>query len=74
MMKGWKTWAAGIALILTGIGRMLNYVEMIGGDVDIAVLQAAITHGLEMVGAGLAVIGIGHKVEKQAPKPPPPEE
>lgn len=74
MMTGWKTWAAGIALILAGVGRMLTYFEMVGGDLDVATVQAAITHGLEMVGAGLAVIGVGHKVEKlQQPKPPPEE-
>lgn len=55
-MKGWKTWAAGIGTILLGISQgALSLAGQGYGD-----LQTAI----QTIMAGLAIIGIGHKIEK----------
>lgn len=50
-MKGWKTWIGG--LIMVGVGAYL----IATGEVE---------KGLESIGAGAAIIGIGHKIEKAA--------
>jgi hypothetical protein len=55
-MSGWKTKAGGIGLIATGIGILINCYSS-GNWEDAGQGIAAIT-------AGLAAIGIGHKVEK----------
>jgi len=55
-MKGWKTWVAGIGTILTGVGQLAMALSG-QGDVD---FNSAIT----TITAGLAIIGIGHKIEK----------
>lgn len=48
-MKGWKTWTGGLVLI--GLGAFL-------------LATGHIEAGIAKIGEGVAVIGIGHKVEK----------
>ena len=60
MMTGWKTWASGIASILSGIVAILLAITG-EGDGDLMA-------GISLIIAGLAILGIGHKVEKAAPK------
>lgn len=50
-MKGWKTWVAAVGSILWGVGGLVAGVH----DPDTC---AAFVTG------GLALVGIGHKVEK----------
>ena len=62
-MTGWKTWVGGIGLILSGAGAILvsfNFETMTFGE--------GLNQGLAMIGAGFAALGIGHKIEKSAPK------
>ena len=59
MMSGWKTWAAGIGTILTGLG-MIGMAISAEGGFSFDNLQA----GVQTVLAGLAVIGIGHKLDR----------
>ena len=56
-MSGWKTWAAGIGGILSGLGMIGSALG--GGD-------ASINDGVQLIIGGLAIIGIGHKIEKAA--------
>lgn len=56
-MSGWKTWAGGIALILSGAALGIVGVTQ---DFDMTKMAA----GVAMIGKGLADIGIGHKIEK----------
>ena len=58
-MQGWKTLAAGIGTILTGLGMLAAAVSAEGGF-SFDNLQA----GVQTVLAGLAVIGIGHKLDR----------
>ena len=55
-MSGWKTWAAGIGSILAGLGMMAQSLSG-QGEVDF-------NGAVQMIIAGLAIIGIGHKIEK----------
>lgn len=48
-MKGWKTWAAAAALAILGI------IDIVDND-----MQA----GVEKLTGSLALIGIGHKLDK----------
>ena len=57
-MSGWKTWAAGIGMILAGIAQGLMSISGQG--------EGDITSAIQTVTAGLAVIGIGHKIDKAA--------
>jgi hypothetical protein len=52
-MSGWKTWVAAAGAILWGVGGWLA--EQHGPDVAIGFITG-----------GLALIGIGHKIEKAA--------
>lgn len=54
-MGGWKTWASGIASILSGVVVIINSVLGEGGE---------IMEGVALIIAGLAILGIGHKIEK----------
>ena len=55
-MGGWKTWVGGGGMILAGIGQCA--MAFAGqGDADI-------TGGVALISGGLAVIGLGHKIEK----------
>jgi hypothetical protein len=49
MMHGWKTWAAALAMAILGV-------------VDIFSDQPET--GIEKIVAAMALIGIGHKIEK----------
>lgn len=55
-MTGWKTWAGGIAGILTGLAIVISALS--SGD------YSHISEGVLAISGGLAVIGIGHKIEK----------
>lgn len=57
-MTGWKTWAAAIGSIASGVGLIIAglFADPIDG--------AKIGEGWTLVLAGLAMIGIGHKIEK----------
>lgn len=57
-MGGWKTWVAGIGTICTGLGMIAAGVTAEPMDLDL------IVKGVTTVMAGLAIIGIGHKIEK----------
>jgi hypothetical protein len=57
MLSGWKTNASGYALIMTGMGQILNG---LAHDLDWNMVIAGFTNA----GTGLGVLGIGHKVEK----------
>ena len=58
-MGGWKTWVAGIGTILTGLGMIAAAATKEGGFS----FEAA-QGGVQTVLAGLAVIGIGHKIDR----------
>lgn len=62
-LAGWKTKTAGLGMILIGLGNIVTAVAPVlgGGEIDGVQLNA----GLAMVGTGLGVIGIGHKIEKK---------
>jgi hypothetical protein len=51
MMKGWKTWLAAAISIIYGVGGWIT--DLHGPDKMVA-----------FVTAGLALVGIGHKIEK----------
>lgn len=57
-MSGWKSKAAGVGAMLTGIGMMFTGVLKDTIDMDL------IKTGWEMMLGGLAVLGIAHKIEK----------
>ena len=61
-MTGWKTWVAGIGSMVAGVGTIISALgsDMPAGD--------GISSGIGMIVAGLAVIGIGHKIEKGGSK------
>lgn len=68
-MKGWKTWAGGLVLILPGLaeilfgaGILIN--EVVNGTFSTDAGIGHIKTGSLGVGAGLAAIGVGHKIEK----------
>lgn len=58
-MQGWKTWAGGLSLILAGLGQIIGSM-----DFETFTFGEGLNAGILMIGNGLAVIGIGHKVEK----------
>ena len=60
-MKGWKTWAAAIGTILTGLGMIAGGLSKEGG-LSFENVQA----GILTVTGGLGLIGIGHKLDKTA--------
>jgi len=57
-MKGWKTKLAGIGTMLLGVGQIVKAVS----DADWQAGQ----QGFAVVMAGLAILGIGHKIDKAA--------
>ncbi len=59
-MSGWKTKAGGIGMILTGAGSILTALS--GAD---GFSFDSIQGGIALITGGLAVLGIGHKIEKQ---------
>ena len=58
-LTGWKTYTAGAGAILTGLGMIAAAVSKEGGF-SFDNLQA----GIQTVLAGLAVVGIGHKLDR----------
>jgi len=58
MMSGWKTWVGGLGMIATGIGTV------IGGILAEPLDWAAVEKGIALIAGGIAVLGIGHKIEK----------
>ena len=48
-MKGWKTWLAAAGFAALGIS------QIVGGDM---------AGGIQRIVEGLAIIGLGHKLEK----------
>ncbi len=50
-MKGWKTWAAALAMAVLGA---------------LDIKQGDMAGGAQKIAAGLALVGIGHKIEKAA--------
>lgn len=56
MMSGWKTWAGGSGLILSGMAMIAKAISE--GTLD------GIQEGVALISAGLGAIGIGHKIEK----------
>ena len=56
-MSGWKTWTAGIGTILLGVGQVALAVSNPEAGTDVST-------GVHTVLGGLAIIGIGHKIEK----------
>ena len=58
VMSGWKTWAGGIGVILGGLAIIVK--EIADGTFNFA----NIMQGVTVIGGGLSVLGIGHKVEK----------
>jgi len=57
-MHGWKTWVAAIGAMATGISMIA---AGIAGD---AVNPEQIWTGILTFVGGLAMVGIGHKIEK----------
>jgi sulfite exporter TauE/SafE len=60
-MTGWKTKAAAAGLILSGLGMIIAGIVAEVTDVT------KILEGWTLIMAGLAALGIGHKIEKAAP-------
>jgi hypothetical protein len=59
-MTGWKTKYGGAVVIVTGLGICMTAISFDPFAVD----GEKITAGVGMIGAGLATLGIGHKIEK----------
>ena len=59
IMRGWKTWTGAAVLVLTGVAKVVGAVQNFP-DVNGADLK----DGLEIVGAAIAIVGIGHKIDK----------
>lgn len=57
-MTGWKTWTAAIGSIASGIGLIIA--GLISDPID----GTKIGEGWTLILAGLALVGIGHKIEK----------
>lgn len=63
MMKGWKTWTGVIGAVLTGIA--VQYLGVDAGVVsDTTDKVMDLLEAAQVAFAGLAAIGIGHKLEK----------
>lgn len=58
MMKGWKTWVAGLGAIFSGLGIVIHCIT--SGD------YSKFNEGLMLIWTGLGMIGIGHKIEKNS--------
>jgi uncharacterized membrane protein YczE len=73
MMDGYKTYFGGAVLMLLGLCKILLGVAGVVGQMypdvgapamDMDAVNTTFQTGAGMFGAGLAAIGIGHKVEK----------
>ena len=63
-MTGWKTWVAAIGSMASGVAMIAQ--AFIGDVIQMDKVQ----EGVLLIIAGLALAGIGHKIEKAAPKEP----
>jgi len=59
-MGGWKTWASGLSAFCTGL------VALIAGAVSDPIDPVKIWAGILACAGALGVVGVGHKVEKNA--------
>ena len=57
-MNGWKTTLGGVSSILTGLAVFAKAYS--DGTLDIHTMQT----GMGFISAGIAAIGIGHKLDK----------
>ena len=57
-MKGWKTWAAAIGGFATGISLVAT--GLVAEPLD----PGQIYQGIMTIIGALAIVGIGHKIEK----------
>lgn len=64
-LTGWKTLAAGLSSIATGLGLLING-AMGCFDPAVGCNGENLTEGITLISLGLGMIGIGHKVEKAA--------
>ena len=55
-MKGWKTKAGAIGMILAGVSKIMDAIA--GGTLE------GIEEAIILVSMGLGTLGIGHKIEK----------
>ena len=58
MMRGWKTWVAAIGAAATGVSMIA------AGVVAEPVNPDMIWQGVMTISGALAIVGIGHKIEK----------
>ena len=58
-MKGWKTWTAALGLMLAGAGKAL---QALTAEIP---EPGALMEGVQLVLSGLALVGLGHKLEKR---------
>ncbi len=63
MLNGKKTWLGGIALIITGLGRIAE--AYYGGGMPAVLAGDVLNEALASIGAGIGIIGVGHKLVKQ---------
>ena len=59
MINGWKTYVAAAGTILTGLGMIASGLTKEGGF-----SFENIQGGVQTVLAGLALVGVGHKLDK----------
>lgn len=59
LASGWKTRIGGIGVLAAGIASIASTIA--SGEFSLHAIQEALT----LVGAGLGVLGIGRKMEKQ---------
>lgn len=64
MMKGWKTWTGVIGMVLVTVADGMLGIDTQAAAADANTIVTMIQAGM----AGLAVIGLGHKIEKAAAK------
>ena len=59
IMAGWKTWTGAAILACTGLAKVIGAVQNFP-DVNGVELK----DGLEIIGAAVVTVGIGHKIDK----------
>jgi ABC-type cobalamin transport system permease subunit len=58
-LDGRKTYLGGVGLILTGVVGLIGHIVP-----DMNLPKVSVDNALASISAGLAVFGIGHKIEK----------
>lgn len=61
-MKGYKTWIASVGSMAAGIAMIADGLST--SDTPMGIDPNKIYQGIMMILAGLALVGIGHKIEK----------